>query len=138
MEQTFRVLGEIKPKARPRAVVINGYPHIYTPQSTKDYERQIALTAKGAGIKKMPSIFQADIVAHFKMPDSWSKAKKIEMCGAFCDKPKDLDNIAKVVLDALNGIAYDDDRYCVKLRTVKYWAEQESLTITLTNTFRTN
>jgi len=31
----------------------------------------------------------------------------------------DLDNLAKAVADALNGIAYDDDRYCVRLEATK-------------------
>lgn len=31
----------------------------------------------------------------------------------------DLDNLAKAVLDAMNGIVFDDDRYCVTLEAGK-------------------
>ena len=33
----------------------------------------------------------------------------------------DVDNLAKFVLDALNGVLYDDDRRIVKLEVGKSW-----------------
>lgn len=40
-----------------------------------------------------------------------------------CKKP-DIDNIAKVILDALNGIAYRDDTQVVSLSCQKQYAEE--------------
>lgn len=37
--------------------------------------------------------------------------------------PPDVDNIAKVVCDALNGVAFFDDRQVCKLNIEKYYAE---------------
>ena len=40
---SFTIHGEPQGKARPRAVRQSGIMHIYTPQKTKDYEREIAM-----------------------------------------------------------------------------------------------
>lgn len=41
-----------------------------------------------------------------------------------CKKP-DLDNIAKIILDSLNGIAYKDDSQVVELNISKKYTEDE-------------
>ena len=46
-------------------------------------------------------------------------------------KKPDSDNIAKVVLDALNGIAYHDDTQIIKLSVTKAYKEEAYLSVTL-------
>ncbi|MEQ2712194.1 RusA family crossover junction endodeoxyribonuclease, partial [Hominisplanchenecus faecis] len=46
-------------------------------------------------------------------------------------KKPDSDNIAKVVLDALNGIAYHDDTQIIKLTITKAYKEEAYLSVTL-------
>ena len=47
-------------------------------------------------------------------------------------KKPDADNIGKVVLDALNGIAYEDDKQVIELRVSKQYSEErEGLRITI-------
>jgi Holliday junction resolvase RusA-like endonuclease len=41
----------------------------------------------------------------------------------WCDKKPDVDNIAKSILDALNGTAYDDDKRVVALTIYKEYAD---------------
>ena len=41
-------------------------------------------------------------------------------------KNKDLDNIAKTILDALNGIAYEDDKQIVELHCEKYYTSKNT------------
>ena len=41
----------------------------------------------------------------------------------------DTDNIAKSILDSLNGIAYLDDKQVIKLVVEKYYAEVPSVSI---------
>ena len=39
-------------------------------------------------------------------------------------KKPDCDNIAKIILDALNGIAFHDDSQIVTLEVFKYYSER--------------
>lgn len=41
----------------------------------------------------------------------------------------DTDNIAKSILDSLNGIAYLDDKQVVNLQVEKYYAETSSVSV---------
>ena len=40
-------------------------------------------------------------------------------------KKPDSDNIAKIVLDSVNKIAFDDDAQVVELTVVKKWTEEQ-------------
>lgn len=66
----------------------------------------------------------ADITCYFAMPKSWSDRKKKAKSGQPCTKRPDADNIAKAILDALNGLAYDDDSQIVDLTVRKFWARE--------------
>lgn len=72
-----------------------------------------------------------EIIVHFKIPESFGK-KKRELALADNirpDKKPDWDNISKNICDALNGIAYPDDKAIVDGRVRKYYAESESVFI---------
>jgi Holliday junction resolvase RusA-like endonuclease len=43
----------------------------------------------------------------------------------------DTDNIAKSILDSLNGIAFLDDKQVVKLEVEKYYAANASVVVTI-------
>ena len=89
------IAGPPVPKARPR--VVNG--RTYTPKRTKEYEDRIGWAWREANLL-------------YAQPSSGRVAVSIEV---FEDKrvPQrmgDLDNYVKAALDALNGIAWKDDR----------------------------
>ena len=44
-------------------------------------------------------------------------------------KKPDIDNIMKVVLDALNGVAYFDDKQVCKVNFIKMYSEEPRLKI---------
>ena len=69
------------------------------------------------------------ITAFYQMPKSMTKAdRKLVGCGKmFPTKKPDADNIAKVICDALNGVAYGDDTQIVKLVVSKLYKEGEPL-----------
>lgn len=46
-------------------------------------------------------------------------------------KKPDMDNIAKIILDSLNGIAYEDDKQVVELHLYKQFAEQGKVFVKL-------
>lgn len=60
------------------------------------------------------------IEAVFSIPKSWTRAKKAEAAaGKLAPGKPDIDNILKVVLDGLNGIAYEDDKQVTIVRCKK-------------------
>lgn len=133
MEEEFRfgfcVYGTICPKQRPRATITNGYAKVYTPQKTREYEQTIKQYALASGCKNVigSKPFSVKIIARFAVPKSYSKKKKKQLLQGqcYCQNKKDIDNIAKIVLDALNGIEYDDDHNCVALEISKRWAKDD-------------
>lgn len=124
----FRVEGQPVGKARARTVARHGFVQSYTPQKTRDYEAKVRDAYIKAGGEMFPDgPLGVLITAYFEVPKSYSK-KNADACRAGKIKPTgkpDLDNIAKLVLDALNGVAFkDDSRVCkifmVKLYTPKF------------------
>lgn len=110
----FTVYGKPQGKARPR-FTCQGWA--YTPKQTADYEQQIRqayISAGGQLISDTAPIIVC-ITAEFK------KAKSNKMQTPTL-KP-DTDNIAKIVCDALNGVAYHDDKQITSLTVDKVWAE---------------
>ena len=73
------------------------------------------------------------IVARFLPPQSTSKKKRLEMLeGKILPlKKPDMDNIVKVVADALNGVAYHDDTQIVLVQAKKVYSAIEGLDITV-------
>ena len=130
MIRTVKIYGRPKGKARPRFA--NG--HAYTPKATRDYEKMIGSEYMAQDGRKFSGSLSLKVEAVFKIPESWTKKKKWEAI----DKGKrpecrpDIDNIVKVVMDGLNGIAYDDDSQVVEVSASKsYGLGYEGLLITL-------
>lgn len=131
MEKRLEMTIEPRPKERPRAKVIKTksgsyIAQIYTPSTTEDYEKKIRsewIKACGEDVFTGPVVVRI----HFRMPipKSTTKAKRAEMLARKIRptvKP-DIDNLAKSVLDALNGVAYKDDSQIVTTLVKKYYAE---------------
>lgn len=66
------------------------------------------------------------IRAYYEVPKSTSKKDriKIQKHELYPTKKPDADNIAKVVCDALNGMAYKDDKQIVNMTVIKRYAEE--------------
>ena len=87
--------------------------HIYTPQQTIDEERAVGLAYKG---QKYEGPVSVRIDVFRALPASRPKSVLEEPDTTM----PDADNIAKAVLDGLNGIAYDDDKQVVELHVYKH------------------
>lgn len=127
----FVVIGKPLGKARPR-VTRNG---TYTPQKTVNYEALIRYTFQSEfpNHKPFEGYVEAEIKAIFDVPKSYSKKKTLELLnGSYnYDHKPDLDNIAKIVLDSLNGIAYKDDSQITELKVIKEYGEQAKIIVKL-------
>ena len=135
---TFQVPGKPQGKARARTVRNKALGHSvsYTPENDLLYENLI----------KSRFLIQADgfylgagtpltlrIVARFLPPASASKKKQREMLAGdiLPLKKPDMDNIVKVVADALNGTAYRDEKQIVLVSAKKDYSAMEGLDITV-------
>lgn len=113
------VEGTIKGKARPR--VFNG--HAMTPKDTVSYENWVRFCYQQQDGKHIDGPVKAVINVYHKVPKSYTKKriKAIREGLEYPQKKPDADNIAKIILDSLNKIAYDDDSQVVELVVVKRW-----------------
>lgn len=118
----FFVPGKVQGKARPRFSSRSGT--VYTPGKTKSYERQIAEAYEAQHGPCFEGSVMVVIEAVFPIPKSWPRAKKAEaLAGKLPPGKPDIDNILKVVLDGLNGIAYEDDKQVVLTQCKKVYAD---------------
>jgi len=65
------------------------------------------------------------IMAFFEPPKSASKVKRVQMIYGLIHpiKKPDADNIAKIIADSLNHLAYRDDSQIVEMAVQKRYAE---------------
>lgn len=130
----FFVDGTPVGKQRPK---FNSKQHrTYTPRKTADWEKHIQNVYKLLELPKIPAGIPVtvNVTAYFVPPKSWAKYKRIAYAQdeAFHIVKPDCDNVLKCVLDALNGLAYDDDRQVFAANVSKYYSEREGLRIALT------
>ena len=123
--RSFIVHREPKGKQRVR-VTRSG--HAYTPNDTTTYEgivRSEYQTQLG-NAKPFLGEVEVDICAYFEIPKSWSKKKQAlaKERDLRPTKKPDCDNVAKMICDALNGLAYKDDAQVVSLRVYKYYTDE--------------
>lgn len=132
----FTVLGEPVGKGRPKFSTVNGFAKAYTPAKTTNFENLVRLSYQQQ-CNKLPYEqgveLEAYITAFFAIPKSVSKKKHDLMANWYLrpTKKPDCDNIAKAVLDALNGIAYHDDSQIVELTVRKRYSETPRCEITI-------
>lgn len=123
----FIVDGKPQGKQRPRFSRIS--KTVYTPNKTVKYEKQIAKAYTDSGGKCIPAdgYVSVNVSAFFPVPKSYSKKKREDCLERRLrpDKKPDMDNILKVVLDALNKVAYEDDKQVVELIGRKYYTESD-------------
>lgn len=117
--------GEPVAKGRPR-ITRNG--HAYTPEKTTNYENLVRLAFMQQCGKTNPyeGEITAVIDAYMQIPKSASK-KRQEAMRCHETRPTkrpDGDNIAKAVLDSLNGLAYKDDSQVVDCTIRKFYSDK--------------
>jgi len=124
VEYKLTIPGKPIGKGRPKFSTAGNYVRTYTPQQTVEYENLVRLAWMESGFEKLSGNVGVFISAYFPIPASISKKKREKMEGAFYDKKPDVDNICKIILDALNGIAYDDDKQVVKVAITKLYSAE--------------
>lgn len=130
---SFIVEGQPQRKQRPRFRRFGKGVMTYTPKETLNYEEKIRKAyqeqVKDTVFSDVP--LHVSIAAYFEIPKSFSKRKR-QYAIEHIIKPHnaiDVDNVAKVVLDALNGTAYTDDHYITDLVIRKRYSDQPRIEV---------
>ena len=127
----FEIEGKPVGKSRPRFRRMGNFVQAYTPSNTAEYEKLVRLRFQNAGGQITDKPVKIEIVAFFAPPKSTKKKQKVEMLAnrILPIKKPDIDNIAKIVLDALNKIAYVDDAQVVELSVKKRYASEAKVIV---------
>lgn len=117
-----------------------GYNHItgakYTQEQTRTQEALVAWAYKKAcGAYRFPKGTYVDmrVIAYLPIPKSTSKKNRQLMIDGVIRptvKP-DWDNIGKLIADALNKVAYDDDKCIVDSQVRKFYSEHPRTVVIL-------
>ena len=131
MKYEFEVPGKITGKGRPRVNTTTAIA--YTPTKTKEYEELVKqyFIIKNRGVKPLEGRISVTIKAYFGIPKNASKKQREEMLNNNISpvKKPDIDNIAKILLDALNKLAFNDDNQIIKLSIEKVYSEEEKVSV---------
>lgn len=127
----FEVIGPPQGKARARTFYNPklGRSQSVTPEKTVLYEnlvKQSFLAAKESETYFEKEPVSVRILALFPIPKSTTKKDRRRIVAGELrpTKKPDADNIAKVICDALNGVAYGDDTQVVELTVGKRYTEE--------------
>ncbi len=99
----------------------------YTDKKMAAYQSSIQWTAKAAGATLLTGPIRLLIQVYLPIPKSFTQKQRIEALNRVSrPMPKgDIDNIAKTVMDALNKIAYPDDRAVTDLAISRYFGDPQ-------------
>lgn len=133
----FTIPGQPQGKGRAKVSTRGGFARAYTPEKTAAYENLIKLSY--GSNPKLEGYIAVTILAYYAIPKSFSKAKTAQaLSGKIRPTTKpDVDNIAKVVCDALNKIAYDDDSQIISLVVMKSYAQTPRVAVILNGEAKT-
>lgn len=125
--------GKVKPKERVRGVG----NHFYTPAETREFEETIKKRGKEIMKRSGLHITRSPIEAKFTVYEEMPKKLKpwqLRLVEAELFLPltrKDLDNMEKAVLDALNKVYYVDDRQIIKVTKSKLYGRTEGFSLAM-------
>lgn len=126
----FTVWGVPIPMGRPRVVARQGRPIAITPERTTDYRLAVqAAWREAGGLRLKPGLIAAEMAFLFARPEShYLKDGSLSAAGrkAVPGGTSDLSNLDKNVEDALNGMAWEDDRFIVWHTAGKDWTRRGS------------
>lgn len=120
------------PKGRPR---MTRRGRAYTPSKTQDYERLIRDYYKNSTTDYYDCAIRVNLVFYMPIPKSTSKKKRalMESGEIKCTTHTgDVDNLAKAILDSLNGVAYEDDSLVTSLHIRKRYGSSAGTDMVIT------
>jgi Holliday junction resolvase RusA-like endonuclease len=130
--KAFTVWGEPKGKGRPRFAA---GMRPYTPDGTRAYEEMIAweYSRQCGGMLTEHGLVRMTIKAYHGIPKAARRKDRALMASGVIRplKKPDMDKIAKIYADALNGLAYHDDTQIVVLSCMKFYSDEPRVDVVL-------
>lgn len=129
MKVSFTIEGEPVGKGRPR----HGKYKTYTPAKTKSVENNIAYLYKVNVGYYFEGYVKLKLDLYYSIAKSDSKKKKLMKLNNELrpNKKPDIDNVVKLVADALNEVAYKDDTQIIELECRKFYSDIPRIEITI-------
>lgn len=131
----FVVTGKPVGKGRPRASTRGGFVRMYTDAKTLGYEAAIKDEAARAmgGAEPFETPMQLQVSCYYQLPKRWPKRLQQQALDGevFPNVRPDLDNVVKAILDAMNGVVYQDDAQVVNLVATKRYATEPRVEVYL-------
>ena len=124
----FTIYGKPKGKDRPRF----GQGRTYTAPATKEYEDRVKFEyARQCRNRRFEGNISIDVVAYIEPPKSWSNKKREDAIGKYCPTGSDTDNILKIIMDGMQGVAYENDKRVVSVTCQRFYAEQSRVVVSI-------
>ena len=124
---SYQLFGKVVAEGRGRVVRCGNFTRVATPAATR-VGRQEHISAFQAacepGWQPWAGPVTLQIIVYRARPKDWWEGKH-------CRGKPDLDNVAKLTMDALSGYAYPDDTYVSRLLVTREWSERESVLVDL-------
>lgn len=137
MTRQFFVPGQPQGKGRAKVSTRGGFGRAYTPEKTESYETRIIsqYVAAYKDAELLCGEVNMQITAWFPIVKGTSKKQEQRMLRQEVNPTKkpDADNIAKVICDALNGVAYRDDTQIINLSITKRYAEKPGVDVVISD-----
>lgn len=123
----FTVPGEPRGWARARTQGAR----FFTDTKTRSEKQAVAAWAMEAGARIIEGPVEVRLTAYLRIPQSASKKRRADMMAGVerPTKKPDGDNLAKLALDALNGVCWQDDVQVVDLTVRKFWSDEPRLVV---------
>ncbi|HRQ74090.1 MAG TPA: RusA family crossover junction endodeoxyribonuclease [Phycisphaerales bacterium] len=123
----FRVRGEPVPEPRPRARVVHtrggrAIASIYVPATSAAWKRAVAAHASLGMSGRDPETGPVEVALEFWMPRTKPQLRDTAPSGPIPAPERglgDADNLAKGVLDAMEGVVFVNDSQVVVMKVVK-------------------
>jgi len=135
----FEVFGDPVGKGRPKFARHGNYVRTYTPEKTVFYEDHVAHAAKVAmqDLKPFDGGVELIIEAVKQVPASWSRKRQImALEGKIKPAKPDLDNIAKSIMDGMEGTCFESDVLVHKLMIEKTYGKVGSAKVYLMGNYQ--
>lgn len=137
MHIKLTVPGNPQGKQRPKAMRKGQFTGIYTPEKTVNYETYIKelFVTKYPDFMPMVGPLIMQFTAFVSIPASTSQKKKALMLDGLIipEKTPDIDNILKIIMDALESVAYKRDSQIAVAVNVKLYSERPRLELIISD-----
>ena len=119
----FQINARPQPKERSRSTRSG---HHYTPRRTVNFELTVAaeFRAQHPDHKPLEGPIELEVFIDYARPKTVKK-------GYWHTGRGDIDNIVKAISDALNGVAWKDDRQVAVLHGYKTWADKDKIEVNI-------